>query len=72
MKKTLKLTDLDCGHCAMKIEDAVRKLEGVKNVQVNFLAEKMILEAEDDCFEQILTQAAAICHKVEPDCELHI
>ncbi len=72
MKKTLKLTDLDCGHCAMKIEDAIRKLDGVLSVQVNFLAEKLTLEAEDDRFDQILTQAADICHKVEPDCELHI
>lgn len=32
MKKTIKLIDLDCGHCAAKIENAVKKIDGVTNV----------------------------------------
>lgn len=27
MKKTIKLLDLDCGHCADKIQNAVKKIE---------------------------------------------
>ena len=72
MKKTFKLTDLDCAHCAAKMEDAIRKLDGVQNVQVNFLAEKLVLEADDARFDQILKEAVKICAKVEPDCEIHI
>lgn len=72
MKKTFKLTDLDCAHCAAKMEDGIRKLPGVKNVQVNFLAEKLILEAEDEQFENVLQEAVKLCKKVEPDCEIHI
>ena len=72
MKKTFKLTDLDCAHCAAKMEDGIRKLPGVKNAQVNFLAEKLILEAEDECFEEVLKEAVKLCKKVEPDCEIHI
>lgn len=37
MKKTFKLLDLDCAHCAAKIEDSVRKIEGVAGAEVNFL-----------------------------------
>ena len=29
MKKKFKLTDLDCDNCAAKMEDAIRKIEGV-------------------------------------------
>ena len=29
MKKTIKLLDLDCGHCADKIQNAVKKIDGV-------------------------------------------
>ena len=29
MKKTIKLIDLDCGHCADKIQNAVKKIDGV-------------------------------------------
>ncbi|MFQ7397253.1 MAG: heavy-metal-associated domain-containing protein [Neglectibacter sp.] len=37
MKKTIKLIDQDCGHCADKIENAVKKIDGVTSVSVNFL-----------------------------------
>ena len=36
MKKTIKLVDLDCAHCAAKIEKAVKKLDGVADASVNF------------------------------------
>lgn len=55
MKKTIKLLDLDCGHCAAKIETAVKKIDGVTNVSVNFMNQKMILEAPDDKFDAIVT-----------------
>ena len=67
MKKTIKLLDLDCGHCAAKIETAVKKIDGVTNVSVNFMNQKMILEATDDKFDAILTEAKALIKKIEPD-----
>ena len=30
MKKTFVLEDLDCAHCAAKIEDAIKKAEEMK------------------------------------------
>ena len=67
MKKTIKLLDLDCGHCAAKIETAVKKIDGVTNVSVNCMNQKMILEAPDDKFDAILTEAKALIKKIEPD-----
>ena len=67
MKKSIKLLDLDCGHCAAKIETAVKKIDGVTNVSVNFMNQKMILEAQDDKFDAILTEAKALIKKIEPD-----
>lgn len=32
MTKTYKLQDLDCANCARKMEDAIRKLDGVTEV----------------------------------------
>ena len=46
MKKTFKLLDLDCAHCAQKMEDGIRKLDGVQKVTVNFLSQKLTLEAD--------------------------
>lgn len=68
MKKTFELEDLDCAHCAQKMQEAIAKIDGVKNVSVNFLAQKMLLEAEDDVFDQVLKKAVAEIKKVEPDC----
>lgn len=67
MKKTIKLIDLDCGHCAAKIQRAVKKIDGVTDVSVNFMNQKMVLEAPDDKFDAILTEAKALIKKIEPD-----
>ena len=67
MKKTIKLIDLDCGHCADKIQRAVQKIDGVTHVEVNFLNQKMILQAPDDKFDSILAEAKLLIKKIEPD-----
>ena len=67
MKKTIKLIDLDCGHCADKIKNAVQKIAGVTSVEVNFLNQKMVLEAPDDKFDAILAEAKSLIKKIEPD-----
>ena len=68
MKKVFKLEDLDCAHCAAKMEDGIRKLDGVINVQVNFLSQKLTLEVDDNDFDAILKKAKEIIKKIEPDC----
>ena len=70
MKKTFELEDLDCAHCAAKMEEGIRKLEGVVSVSVNFLTQKLTLEADDASFDKILKQAVKICRKIEPDCRV--
>ena len=70
MKKTFKLVDLDCANCAAKMEDAVSKLPGVVNVRVNFMMQKMTLEAAEENFEDVLKNAVETIRKVEPDCHL--
>ena len=67
MKKTIKLIDLDCVHCAAKIQNAVKKIDGVTDVSVNFMNQKMVLEAPDDRFDAILAEAKALIKKIEPD-----
>lgn len=67
MKKTIKLIDLDCGHCADKIQIAVQKIDGVNSVEVNFLSQKMVLDAPDDRFDAVLAEAKALIKKIEPD-----
>ena len=70
MKKTFMLEDLDCANCAAKMEEAVKKIDGVKFASVNFLAQKMTLEADDEAFDEILKKAIKTIKRVEPDCRV--
>lgn len=70
MKKIFKLQDLDCAHCASKMEDAIRKIDGVTAVSINFLMQKMTLEADDAVFDEILKKAMKAIKKIEPDCRV--
>ena len=70
MKKRYQIEDLCCANCAAKIEEQIRKLEGVNSASVNFLTQKLTLEAEDHQFGALLDEAERIIKKIEPDCVL--
>ena len=67
MKKIFKLEDLDCANCAAKIEEKIKKINGVINVSVSFMSQRLILEAPDNLFGKIFNEAKKIAKKVEPD-----
>lgn len=70
MKKTFALDDLDCANCAAKIENAVREIEGVISASVSFMSGKLVLEAEEERFEEILDAAEKLIAKVDSDVTL--
>ncbi|MBQ0125261.1 MAG: cation transporter [Clostridiales bacterium] len=70
MRKTFKLEDLDCAVCAGKMEDAIKKIDGVTFASVSFITQKMIIEGDDSRFEKIVDEAVKVCRKVEPDCKI--
>jgi copper chaperone CopZ len=70
MKKKFKMENLDCAHCAAKMEDSIRKIEGVNEVSISFMTQKMSIDADDERFEEIMEQAAKACGKVDPDCKI--
>lgn len=72
MKKKISLIDLDCAACAAKMESAILKIPGVNSATVNFLTQKLTLDADDSRFDEILRQAVSVCKKIEPDCKLDL
>ena len=72
MKKKFKLTDLDCANCAAKMEDAIKKLDGVNDASVSFMMQKMTIDADDARFDEIMREVVEICKKVEPDCIINM
>lgn len=70
MKKSYAI-EVDCAHCAAKMEEAANKVEGVNKVTVNFLAAKMIVDFKEEASETaVMKEILKVCRKVEPDCEI--
>ena len=66
MKKKFAI-EVDCANCARKMEEAANKIEGV-TATVSFMQQKLIVEAPDDRFEELMDQVVKVCGKIEPDC----
>ncbi|MGI6607819.1 MAG: cation transporter [Erysipelotrichaceae bacterium] len=72
MKKSYKIA-VDCAACAIKMEDAAKKTEGVKDVTVNFMTQKMIVDFEDSVKkEEVMQKVLTNCKKVDRDCEIFL
>lgn len=69
MKKKFSIIGLDCANCANKAEAEANKIDGVV-CHINFLTEKMTLEANDTDFKEKLELVKKAVAKVEPDCEI--
>ncbi len=69
MRKVFKI-EVDCANCAAKVEKAISKLDGVKECNINFMTQKMLFEADDEKFDDILKLALKTGKKVEPDFEI--
>lgn len=70
MRKTYILEDLDCANCAVKIEEAVGKLEGVSKSTVTLLTQKLVIEVEEGKAPGIVQEIKRIVKKFEPDVEV--
>lgn len=70
MKKSYQLEDLDCANCAAKIEQAILSLEHVVNASVSFMSQKLVLEAPDEHFAEVLQEVKKIIKKVDSDVSL--
>ncbi len=71
MQKKFKI-EVDCANCAAKIEDAVKKLPGVNSASVSFMAQKMVLDVDDDKFDAVLKDVVKTAKRVEPDFEIEL
>lgn len=70
MKKTFKMIDLDCANCAAKMEREIKKIDGVTNASVSFMAQRMTVETDGDSLDEIMKKVVKVCKKIEPDCSI--
>ena len=67
MEKIFILDGLDCANCAAKIEEAVSKLDGVENISVSFMTQRMTFEIEN---EEKLKEIKDLNKKIESDVDI--
>ena len=70
MKKKFTLSEIDCANCAAKMEDAINKIDGVEEASINFMAQKLTIECDEERYDEIFEQIKKIIDKVEPGCEI--
>lgn len=70
MRKSYKLDEIDCANCARELEEGLAKLNGVEDVKVNFMTQKLTLQAADDAFDEVFERVVKYTADVEPDCEI--
>jgi len=67
-KKELILEGLNCANCAAKIEEQVKKVEGVSGASLNFVTKILTINMDSSGKqEDVLKQANQIINKLEPD-----
>lgn len=65
MRKKFKMEELDCANCAQKMELAIAKIPGVNEVSINFMMQRITIDADDDRFEEIMELAQKACDSVD-------
>ena len=72
MKKIIKLEGLCCANCAAKIEEGVKKVDGVKEAALSFMTQRLTLEVEDSKVDSVIEAARKIADKIEPEAEFKV
>ena len=67
MKKNYSIKGIDCANCARELEEAINKIEGV-NATINFMTEKLIVEIEDDKYNELFEEVKKVIKDDEPEC----
>ena len=65
MKKKFKVVDVDCADCAAKMEALIKKIDGVNDASMNILTQKLMLDADDERFDEIVKEADKCLGKID-------
>ena len=63
----LKLEGLDCANCAAKIEKAVSKIQGVEDLNVVFMTQKLSFTTEREDVDALVEQISKESMKASSD-----
>ncbi len=70
MKSKFQVRGLDCVNCAAEVERAIQKIDGVENVSISFMTQKMELEYDETRKDEIMKKIKKVIKREEPDMEI--
>ncbi len=56
MNKAFKLRNLDCADCAAKLERKLAAIDGVNEIRVNFIFQKMLLDYDENRKQEVFAE----------------
>lgn len=68
MKQVYIIHNLDCAHCAARMEERIRQLPGVQSASITFATRQLRLEAANP--EALLPRIQSIVRSIEPEARL--
>ena len=67
MKYKFKIKGLDCANCAAELERKIKKINGIDDASISFMAEKLIIECEESVKDNVLEEMKKVIKREEPD-----
>lgn len=67
MKNKFKIKGLDCANCAAKLEEEIKKIEGVNEASISFMSERLVIECEESEKREVMDKVNKVIKKEEPD-----
>ena len=68
MRKIVRFTGVCCANCAAKLERALEKIDGINSVQLNFMAQRVNFDIDDNKYEEVVKKIKEVTKKVLPEC----
>lgn len=67
MNSKFKINGLDCANCALELERAIEKIDGIESVNINFMTQRMELKYDEAQKEEIINKVKKVIKREEPD-----
>jgi len=68
MKKSYRLKGLQCASCAAKMENNIKKIDGVNDASIDFMMQRMTIDYDESKYQEMIRETVKIISKIEPDC----
>lgn len=70
MKYNFKIKGIDCANCALELEREIQQVDGVNEATISFMAEKLVIDCEEDKKEEVMKKVQKVIKREEPDCTI--